>query len=259
MSNVTPFFPPIRAAQYLRMSTEHQRYSLENQSAAITLYACSRGYDIVQTYKDAGKSGLTLRGRDGLAALLRDALDSDRGFAAILVLDVSRWGRFQDPDQSAHYEFICRQAGLRVEYCGEPFDNDGAVATNIIKHLKRVMAGEYSRELSEKVTRAKLLQARLGHRQGGQLAYGFRRTLIDESGERRFVLSKGQAKALATDRVVVTVGSADEVAVIRRIFRMFVTQARSRPHIAATLNHAGVVGNGGAPWTSAMVRSVLSN
>jgi hypothetical protein len=40
---------------------------------------------------------------------------------------------------------------------------------------------------------------------------------------------------------------------------MFVTQARSRPHIAATLNHAGVVGNGGAPWTSAMVRSVLSN
>ena len=31
--------PPIRAAEYVRMSTEHQRYSTENQSDAIRAYA----------------------------------------------------------------------------------------------------------------------------------------------------------------------------------------------------------------------------
>jgi DNA invertase Pin-like site-specific DNA recombinase len=47
-----------RAAQYLRMSTEHQRYSLENQAAAIGAYAERLGLNVVATYADAGKSGV---------------------------------------------------------------------------------------------------------------------------------------------------------------------------------------------------------
>jgi hypothetical protein len=34
----------------------------------------------------------------------------------ILVLDVSRWGRFQDIDESAYYEFLCRRAGMQVGF-----------------------------------------------------------------------------------------------------------------------------------------------
>jgi DNA invertase Pin-like site-specific DNA recombinase len=37
----------------------------------------------------------------------------------VLVYDVSRWGRFQDIDESAHYEFVCKQAGIKVAYCAE--------------------------------------------------------------------------------------------------------------------------------------------
>jgi len=142
---------PIRAAQYLRMSSENQRYSTENQQNAIAEYAQQHGYSIVTSYIDAGKSGLSLKSRDALKQLLSDALAAQRAFDAILVLDVSRWGRFQNPDQAAHYEFLCRQAGVRVVYCGEPFGDDVAPITTIIKHLKRVMAGEYSRELSAKM------------------------------------------------------------------------------------------------------------
>ncbi|TIM45051.1 MAG: recombinase family protein [Mesorhizobium sp.] len=97
--------PQIRAAQYIRMSTEHQRYSIENQALVIAEYAERRGYSIVQTYEDAGKSGLSLRGREGLKRLLADVVTGQQAFSAILVLDVSRWGRFPDADQSAHYEF----------------------------------------------------------------------------------------------------------------------------------------------------------
>ncbi len=39
----------VPAAQYLRMSTEHQQYSLENQSAAIEKYAESHSFKSVQT------------------------------------------------------------------------------------------------------------------------------------------------------------------------------------------------------------------
>src|SRR5258708_7083822 len=165
----------IPAAQYIRMSTEHQRYSLENQQAAIAAYALDHGFKVDRTYADPGRSGLTLKGRQGLQHLLCDTLQPRPDFSAILVLDVSRWGRFQDTDQSAHYEFICRQAGVAVHYCDEPFDNDGSMVATIMKHLKRVMAAEFSRELSAKVSRAKLQQARLGFRQGGPIAFGFRR------------------------------------------------------------------------------------
>ena len=47
----------VRAAQYVRMSSEHQRYSIDNQKAAIGEYATGHGYEIVATYADAGKSG----------------------------------------------------------------------------------------------------------------------------------------------------------------------------------------------------------
>ena len=48
---------PIPAAQYVRMSTEHQRYSTENQSDAILQYANRYGFDVVRTYADNGKTG----------------------------------------------------------------------------------------------------------------------------------------------------------------------------------------------------------
>lgn len=66
----TPSEPKRRAAQYVRMSTEHQRYSTENQSDAIARYAEDRGIEIVRTYSDEGKSGLRLQGRDGLKRLI---------------------------------------------------------------------------------------------------------------------------------------------------------------------------------------------
>src|SRR5438445_4289405 len=59
------------AAQYLRMSTEHQQYSLENQSIAVRRYSEAHGFEIVQTYSDAAKSGLVLTNRPGLRQLLR--------------------------------------------------------------------------------------------------------------------------------------------------------------------------------------------
>ena len=80
-------------AQYLRMSTEHQQYSTAHQSVAILQYAESHNMEIVRTYADHGKSGLGISTRLGLKQLLREALAPDVDFRAVLVYDVSRWGR----------------------------------------------------------------------------------------------------------------------------------------------------------------------
>ncbi|ATE65512.1 recombinase family protein [Rhizorhabdus dicambivorans] len=104
----------IQAVQYVRMSTERQVYSTARQADRIGAYALMHGFEIVRTYADEGKSGLHLKGREGLQRLLADVLSDDRDFQAILVYDVSRWGRFQDTDEGAHYEFLCRRAGVAV-------------------------------------------------------------------------------------------------------------------------------------------------
>ena len=105
------------AAEYVRMSTEHQKYSTENQSDTIRRYAEQRGITIVRTYADHGKSGLRVDGRDSLKQLIDDVRAGIADFTLILVYDVSRWGRFQDADESAYYEFICKEAGITVHYC----------------------------------------------------------------------------------------------------------------------------------------------
>ena len=49
---------PFRVAEYVRMSTEHQKYSIQNQSEVIRRHAERCGYLVAKTYEDYGKSGL---------------------------------------------------------------------------------------------------------------------------------------------------------------------------------------------------------
>jgi DNA invertase Pin-like site-specific DNA recombinase len=161
------------------MSTDLQQYSTENQLEKIKSYAAQRDFQIIRVIEDAGRSGLTLDNRDGLQDLMREVQSGSAMFEAILVYDVSRWGRFQDADEGAYYEHLCSRAGIRVHYCGEQFDNDGSIGSILLKNVKRVMAGEYSRELSVKVFAGQCRLVELGFRQGGQAGYGLIPCLID--------------------------------------------------------------------------------
>jgi DNA invertase Pin-like site-specific DNA recombinase len=60
----------VPAAQYVRMSTEDQQYSIANQATAIQTYASSHGYTVVSSYEDAGKSGVEIKHRKALRNLL---------------------------------------------------------------------------------------------------------------------------------------------------------------------------------------------
>lgn len=249
----------VRAAQYVRMSTEHQNYSIECQSVANAAYALQHHLELVRTYTDAGISGVRLDKRQGLKQLLADVLDGRADYSVILVYDVSRWGRFQDPDESAHYEFVCRAAGVPIIYTSEPFASDGSITATLVKQLKRAMAAEYSRELSDKVSRAKRGLAQKGYYGGGVCSYGFRRQVVAPDGSLGPLLGHGQRKALLGHRVVLAAGPDAEIEVVRRIFRQFAFHGLSTSAIARLLNADDIPSNQGLPWSRNRVYRVLTD
>jgi DNA invertase Pin-like site-specific DNA recombinase len=250
--------PPIPAAQYVRMSTEHQQYSIANQTAIIQQYAKEHGFQIVRTYADEGKSGIVLQNRAGLMALLDDVLTRRATYGAILVYDVSRWGRFQDSDESAFYEFICKHSGAPVHYCAELFGNGGSLHDSLLKTLKRTMAAEFSRELGVKTSQGKRRLAQLGFWTGAIAGYGYRRALIDEGGNIRKVLRHGERKYLMTHRVRLVLGPKREGECVQRIFGMFLKN-KNAAEITRWLNDNGVPFTQGKSWNASTLLSMLRN
>jgi DNA invertase Pin-like site-specific DNA recombinase len=241
------------------MSTENQQYSIENQMAAIAEYAKSHDFEIVRTYSDQARSGIDLARRPGLRQLLDDITNSKADFRAVLVYDISRWGRFQDADESACYEFLCRRAGVNVLYCAEPFANDISVATALFKTLKRTMAGEYLRELSTKVFAGQCRVVRKGYKPGGPAGYGLRRLLLSPEGKPKMLLQRGEWKHLTTERVTYVLGPAKELRIVRKIYSLFLDSGLKCHTIARWLNGQSIPGVVGGKWSGQMVHKILSH
>ncbi|MBK3665067.1 recombinase family protein [Bradyrhizobium diazoefficiens] len=248
-----------RAAQYVRMSTDQQKYSTENQAEAIAAYAERRNLTIVRTYSDQGLSGLGISWRDGLKSLIADVEGGRADFDCVLVYDVTRWGRFQNVDESAYYEFICQRAGITIHYCEDEFENDGSLASVILKNVKRVGAADFSRQLSKKVFLGQSRIVRMGFWRGGMPGYGLRRQLIEESGAVRQTLEHGQQKYLHTDRIRIIHGPEAEVDTVRRMFRAVAIEGKYLGDIAAELNAQQIRTSRGTRWSGETVGKILAN
>lgn len=247
-----------RAAQYLRVSTHDQKYTIANQAAAIAAYAARRNIKIISTYTDQ-RSGIRIAGRDGLLQLIRDVQHGDVNFDCILVYDVSRWGRFQDVDESAYYEFICRRAGIIIHYCADEFENDGSFASIILKNVKRVGAADYSRQLSKKVFLGQCRVAMLGHWRGAPAPYGLRRRLVSENGKPKMLLKFGERKNLKSEHVILALGPPSERKIVRQIFNSFASRKKTRTEIASELNAKGIRNARGRRWSMLTISNMLKN
>lgn len=241
---------PRKAAMYLRMSDPRQECSTEIQEKIIRTYAEKNNIEIICTYSDEGKSGVVATGRHSFQKLMADVENKEAAlsFSLLLVYDVSRWGRFQRTDESAHYEHMCRLAGMDVHYVAEQFKNDGSPIPELIKTVKRTMAAEYSRELSIKVFNGQYHHVERGFRQGGLAGFGLRRMLVDENRNQKGQLEIGEHKSIQTDRVILVPGPEDEVETVNWIYEMFVSEGWSETQITEDLNRRGVKTDFGRPW-----------
>lgn len=84
-----------KAVMYLRVSTEMQveGYSLDAQLTSIGKYAKAYDIEVVKTYKDEGKSGTSVAGRDDFIRMLEDIEAGTVNVDYVLVFKLSRFGR----------------------------------------------------------------------------------------------------------------------------------------------------------------------
>ena len=249
----------VPAAQYVRASTERQQYSIDYQSRIISQYASEHGFEVVRTFSDEARSGLDLRYRPALRQLLAEVMGGQASFRLILVFDVSRWGRFQDTDEAAHYEYVCKSAGIPIHYCAEQFSNEGRIGDSLLKTLKRFMAGEFSRDLSARVSGGLNNIVARGFKYGSVPGYGLRRMLVGPDGRCKQLLAPGELKNISSDRVVFVPGPPEERAIVREIYRKFVEERHSMRQIVRELNERRVPWTLGSRWTPEVVKRILSH
>ncbi|MBK6008726.1 recombinase family protein [Ramlibacter ginsenosidimutans] len=248
---------PPRAVQYIRMSTDSQDLSPEMQQGAIAAYAGQHGIAVVQTYLDAGKSGLTLEKRPAMRRLLLDVTKPDRTFSMVLVYDVSRWGRFQDTDASAYYEYHCRLHGCQVHYVQEPFGSPDSPLATLFKGMKRAMAAEFSRELAVKTTAGHAAAMQRGFQLGTMPCVGFARVAVSKMDGSQRRLRSDEHKSGPREHVKWVLGPQPERAAVRRIFQLYATTEPSVVALARRIEREGIRTADGRCITEWMLYSFL--
>jgi len=113
--------PLIPAAQYVRMS-DGASAVLDSRIRKPPLWSMQPSTILwLKTYADSGKSAVIAKNRPTLRELLKDVVGGNTEYKAILVYDVSRWGRFPNSVEAAHYELLCPSSGIPLRYCAEVY------------------------------------------------------------------------------------------------------------------------------------------
>jgi DNA invertase Pin-like site-specific DNA recombinase len=249
-----------RAVAYYRHSAEiGQENSVEIQQDNIRAFAQAHGIEMIHEFADRGKSGLNAEGRPAFNEMM-EWVRTRTDFQLVLVLDVSRWGRFQDTDLSAHYESLCTQHGKQVIYTNIGFTKeDDRLINQLRKSIDRYQSAEYSRTLSKKVFEGAAKVAKQGYRPGASPPYAMYRMMLDEHKKPDRILQPGQRKAIQNGRVILVPGDKRQVEVVQEIFVLFAEKGHDERQIAGVLNERGVLSPGGRQWSDSSVRNILGN
>ena len=253
--------PTRKAVAYYRHSAQdRQENSVELQQEQVRKFAAENAIEIIREFADKGKSGLSVEGRDQFNAMIHDYVETETiDFELVLVLDVSRWGRFQETDLSAYYTGLCLQHGKQVIFTTIGFPKQNDLLHGLHLSIERYRAASYSRELSGKVWKGCAKIASGGYWAGGSPPYGTRRMLLDEKRNPVRLLEIGEHKAIHNQRVRLTVSDGPEVDIVRRIFMAFGQDAKDVKEIAAALNADAILSPGGGHWDVGSIWTILKN
>lgn len=249
-----------RAVAYYRHSDrEKQEHSIPIQRQHARKFAAENGIEIIHEEHDK-QTGLSAN-RPGFQSLFNNWILNDAApdFEYILVYDVTRFGRFQNQNESAHYEFICNKRGKTVVYVEHGFAKEDEPITYIQTAFERYMAAEYSRQLSNKVFYGSVEVSKQGYSAGGTACYGMARLLLDEQKKPVRLLKPGERKQIANERVTFVPLNNQATKIVKIIFQLFVEKNLSPSAIADHLNQNGFASAASNRWDRSKVLRILSN
>ncbi|MES3032004.1 MAG: recombinase family protein [Patescibacteria group bacterium] len=251
-----------KAVAYYRHSAEDkQENSVLIQREHAQKFAIKHNIEIIHEEADEGVSGL-IANRPGFKRLFNDWVYNLQAphIDYVLFYDISRWGRFQDQNEGAHYAFMCKKHGKILVNVSRGFPQEGQqLTTSLIDSIDRFMAAEYSRVLSEKVWYGAMKVSRDGYSAGGTAPYGMARLLLDENKNPIGVLKKGQHKLISNQRVTFTPLNDQTTETIREIFNLLVNDWHSPNGIAEILNEKGILSANGGKWNRGKIVRILTN
>ena len=245
----------IPACAYLRMSSDQQEASIDQQRDEVGKLAKANNYVIVKEYLDSGKSGsLQVTKRTGFLRLIRDS--HDREFRAVLTWDVSRFGRL-DPLKAAQYKDTLRSNGVYLHTCKEGKITWDSFTDFVVDTLHAAVANAYSKSLSKDTIRGRLDLLESGAWPNGKVPYGYSKTYVSKEGKEYHVArNETFAKGQGWSRLLVLV--PDEAKVIHHIFDRYVNHDESMREIAKNIKATRPDGKA-LPWTKDTIRATLTN
>jgi DNA invertase Pin-like site-specific DNA recombinase len=169
----------------------------------------------------------------------------------VLVLNASRFGRFDDPDQAAALRYELRKLGWLVRFA-ESDDSEDVIARSVMRAVGDAQASEYRRNIIRNAQRGKRGAAEQGFWTTRE-PFGYRRRVVHPVDRDR-VLAPGQHKA-PDEKVKLTPGPDEEVATVRWMFESYATGTHTLEEIASAL----LVRAPGRRWTRFGVRQILAN
>lgn len=248
-------------AYYRHSAEDKQENSIKIQQGHVYDFANKFKIDIIHEELDEGKSGL-LANRPGFERLFSEWIENPKApnFNYVLVYDVSRWGRFQDPDQSGYYEYLCTKHGKEVIYVSRGFtEPTNQLISSLETSIQRYMAAEYSRQLSEKVFHGCVKISQQGYSSGGAPPYGMTRQLLDVNKSPVRILRKGEYKQIANERVIFVPSCDSSSDTVKLIFQMYVHEKKSIFQIVDLITANTLCTANGEKWNRAKVIRILTN
>lgn len=251
-----------KAVAYYRHSAEDkQENSVVIQRTHTQKFAAVNNIEIIHEVIDEGKSGLSAN-RPGFDELFKEFILNPNAppFDYVLVYDVSRWGRFQDQDEAAFWEYWCKDKGKQVIYVSKGFlKEENQLLSHLQISIERYMAAEYSRALGEKVFHGSVKVSEQGFSAGGTAPYGMVRVLFDETKKPVRILKHGEHKVISNQRVTFAPANDKTTQVVKTVFSLYVNERYPTEKIADYLNTHKFYSPTGGLWNNEKIVRILTN
>lgn len=245
---------------YVRVSSERQasddKVSLEDQRTAIQRRAEGLRRTVGAWFSDPGASGGSFEKRDGMAALIAscEAQPRSRGsHGLILVLTASRFGRPDDPEESAYWRHRLKRSGWIVRYC---VGDDAEDLTT--KHLMRAISDVGATKERNEIRRRAVMGARgateQGYWKGGAPPFGFTRKAINPRTGAARILAHG-VRSAEDERVKLHPDESGPAQLVREMFVRYAAGGIGMHGIAAFMAAEWPA----ASWTHSQCARMLKN
>lgn len=251
-----------RSVVYLRRSTTRQEQSLDDQRREIERFAQKNDFIIVKEFSDDGVSGAAdAEKRVGLLNAVEFVEQNKGKIAALLAYDISRLSR--DGDLAGFVRYRLRQAGCEIVYTAEtlPEGDSGDLMRDVLQWEKR----QFLKQLARDTIRGLVTTAQRGFSTGKRASLGYDRCIVSQDGSKRVLKDGEQVIKNKNDKVILVPGEPEKIALVQRIFQMYVREGFGFRRIADSLNSEGILSPGpngprtAGRWCSGTLREILLN